>query len=79
MKTKVAVSLDSSLVKALDARVKKHEFASRSAAIEAALRNQATRQAKAKRDAEYLAMLAQLDPVEEVAFAEERFKGEVFG
>jgi metal-responsive CopG/Arc/MetJ family transcriptional regulator len=75
MKTKLAVSLDAKLVKQVDAQVKRKEYGSRSAAIEAALRNQM----KVKRDAEYEAMLAQLDPAEEQAFANERYKGEVFG
>jgi metal-responsive CopG/Arc/MetJ family transcriptional regulator len=75
MKTKIAVSLDAKLVKQVDALVKRKAYGSRSAAIEAALRSQL----KAKRDAEYDALLAQLDPAEEQAMAEERYKGEVFG
>lgn len=78
-KTKVAVSLDSAMLKEVDRQVKAKKFDSRSAAIEDALRVQAAAQAKARRDAEYLAMLEQIDPEEEVAFAEERYKGEVFG
>jgi metal-responsive CopG/Arc/MetJ family transcriptional regulator len=78
-KAKVAITLEARLLKAIDARVKRREFPSRSSAIEAALRAQERLGVKAKRDADYLAMLARLDPVEEVAFAEERYKGEVFG
>ncbi len=75
MKTKLAVSLDAKLVKQVDALVKSKAYASRSAAIEAALRSQM----KSKRDAEYDALLAQLDLEEERAFANERYTGEVFG
>jgi Arc/MetJ-type ribon-helix-helix transcriptional regulator len=75
VKTKIAVSLDARLVKEVDAQVKRHRYPSRSAAIDAALRNQA----KAHHDAEYEAMLAQLDPDEERAWANERIRGEVFG
>lgn len=69
MKVKVAVSLDAGLVKQLDQRVKRGDFASRSAAIEAALRSNA----KARKDAAYEALVALLDPVEEQALAEEFF------
>lgn len=75
MKVKLAVSLDPRLVKQVDAQVKRKEYGSRSAAIEAALRNQL----KTKRDADYEALLAQLDPADEQAFANERYTGEVFG
>lgn len=74
-KTKLGVSLDARLVKEVDALVKRRQYPSRSAAIEAALRNQM----RARRDADYEAMLAQLDPDEERAWANERYRGEVFG
>lgn len=74
-KAKVAVSLDARPVKEVDALVKGRQFPSGSAAIEAALRDQA----KARRDADYEAMLAQLDPDEERAWANQRYHGEGFG
>lgn len=77
-KTKVAVSLDAALVKTVDAQVKRKQFPSRSAAIEAGLRELARRQRKIKQDASYEAMLALLNPEEERAFANERYAGEVF-
>ena len=76
-KTKVAVSLDSALLKDVDRQVKAKKFESRSAAIEQGLRVLHEVQTKSQRDAEYLAMLALIDPDEERAFANERYAGEV--
>lgn len=74
MKTKVAVSLDSRLLAAIDRQVKKHAFASRSAAIEAAIRGYA----KQTSEEAYNRLIDQLDPAEEQAWAELRFSGDVF-
>lgn len=74
-KTKIAVSLEARLVKEVDALVKRRRYPSRSAAIEAALRNQA----QSTREEEYESMLSKLDPDEERAWANLRYKGDVFG
>ena len=55
--------------------VRRRRYASRSAAIEAALRDQA----KNAREDEYESLLTQLDPDEERAWANLRYKGDVFG
>lgn len=72
-KTKVAVSLDARLVKNVDTLVRQRRYPSRSAAIEAALRTQA----KASREEDYESMLDQIDPEEERALANERYKADV--
>jgi len=68
-KTKIAVTLDASLLTEVDALVRDHRFSNRSQAIEAAvaehlLRFRRTRLAEA---------CARLDPAEERALAEEGF------
>lgn len=76
-KAKVAVSLDAALLKEVDRQVKAKKFESRSAAFEQALLALREAQKKAQRDADYLGMLALVDPDEERAFANERYAGEV--
>lgn len=77
-KAKVAVTIDSALLKVVDAQVKRREFPSRSAAIESALREASQRKGRKTEEEEYLRLLALLDPEEERALAEERYVGDVF-
>lgn len=74
-KRKLAVIIDTQLIKGIDELVERGLFRSRSAAIEAALRSNATR----THDDEYEAMVAKLDPEEERALSNERYVGDAFG
>lgn len=66
-KTKVAITLDATLLDQVDALVQEHRFANRSQAIESAVQEQIAR-LKRTRLAE---ACGRLDPVEERALAEE--------
>lgn len=66
-KTKIAVTLESSLLDEVDALVRQHRFANRSQAIEAAVGEQLTRLRRTR----LAEACAQLDPAEEQALAEE--------
>jgi metal-responsive CopG/Arc/MetJ family transcriptional regulator len=66
-KTKVAVTLESDLVEQVDALVRQHRFATRSQAIETAVRSELSR-VRRTRLAE---ACSRLDPREEKALAEE--------
>ncbi len=68
-KTKIAVTLDSSLLAQVDSLVREDQFANRSQAIEAAVAEQLLR-FRRTRLAEACALL---DPAEERAMAEEGF------
>lgn len=70
-KTKLAVTLDSTLVSELDQLVSKHRFANRSQAVEIAVAEKLQRLAKARLARE----CAKLDPAEERALAEEGLAG----
>ena len=72
--TKVAVTVDSQLLREVDKWVANGEFPNRSRAIQAALNR--LRQERAGHES-LLAELAKLDPQEERALAEERFTAEV--
>lgn len=67
MQTKVAVSIDDRLIREVDLLVRDERYASRSQAIEAAVAEH-LRRVRRRRLAEACAVL---DPVEEVALAEE--------
>jgi Arc/MetJ-type ribon-helix-helix transcriptional regulator len=67
MKTKVAVSIDASLIREVDLLVRDERYASRSQAIEAAVEDH-LRRVQRRRLAEACALL---DPDEEVTLAEE--------
>ncbi|MBW6457159.1 MAG: ribbon-helix-helix domain-containing protein [Trueperaceae bacterium] len=67
MQTKVAVSIDDRLIREVDLLVRDERYASSSQAIEAAVAEQ-LRRVRRRRLAEACAVL---DPVEEVALAEE--------
>jgi metal-responsive CopG/Arc/MetJ family transcriptional regulator len=68
-KTKIAVTLESSLLTQVDALVRDHRFSNRSQAIEAAVAEQLLRFRRTRlADA-----CARLDPAEERALAEEGF------
>ena len=66
-KTKVAVTLDSEILRELDALVAEHKFASRSQAVETAVAEKLERLAHTRLARE----VAKLDPTEEKALAEE--------
>ncbi|HEV8253532.1 MAG TPA: ribbon-helix-helix domain-containing protein [Vicinamibacteria bacterium] len=70
-KTKLAVTLDSALVRELDQLVSKRRFANRSQAVEVAVAEKLQRLAKARLARE----CAKLDPAEERALAEEGLAG----
>jgi len=70
-KTKVAVTLDTSLVKELDQFVAQRRFANRSQAIEGAIAEKLARLARTRLARE----CAKLDPDEERALAEEGLAG----
>ena len=70
-KTKLAVTLDSSLVGEVDNLVREHRFANRSQAIEAAVSEKLQRLAQTRLARE----CARLDPSEERALAEEGLAG----
>jgi Arc/MetJ-type ribon-helix-helix transcriptional regulator len=70
-KTKLAVTLDSTLVSELDELVSKHRFANRSQAVEIAVAEKLQRLARARLARE----CAKLDPAEERALAEEGLAG----
>jgi metal-responsive CopG/Arc/MetJ family transcriptional regulator len=70
-KTKLAVTLDSSLVSELDQLVSKRRFANRSQAVEIAVAEKLERLAKARLARE----CTKLDPEEERALAEEGLAG----
>ncbi|HKP76827.1 MAG TPA: ribbon-helix-helix domain-containing protein [Longimicrobiaceae bacterium] len=72
-KTKIAVTLDASLLTEVDALVRSHHFTNRSQAIEAAVAEQLLRFRRTRlADA-----CARLDPAEERALAEEGFAADV--
>jgi metal-responsive CopG/Arc/MetJ family transcriptional regulator len=71
-KTKIAVTLDASLLNQVDALVRDHRYSNRSQAIEAAVAEQLSR-FKRTRLAE---ACARLDPAEERALAEEGLAGD---
>jgi len=70
-KTKLAVTLDSTLVTELDQLVAKRRFANRSQAVEVAVAEKLERLARARLARE----CAKLDPAEESAMAEEGLAG----
>jgi len=70
-KTKLAVTLDSTLVSELDKLVSKRRFANRSQAVEVAVAEKLERLAKARLARE----CAKLNPAEERALAEEGLAG----
>jgi metal-responsive CopG/Arc/MetJ family transcriptional regulator len=70
-KTKLAVTLDSALVRELDQLVCRRRFANRSRAVEVAVAEKLERLAKARLARE----CAKLDPAEERALAEEGLAG----
>ena len=72
-KTKVAVSLDASLVSRLDALVRHARFPNRSQAVEAALMEKLARLDRTRLARE----CAKLDPTEERALAEEGMGSEL--
>ena len=74
VKAKVAVTLDEHLLRDVDRWVAAGEFASRSGAVEEALRRLGKQRLSG---GNLLAELAKLDPEEEVALAEERFVADV--
>jgi Arc/MetJ-type ribon-helix-helix transcriptional regulator len=73
MKSKLALSLDAGVVSQVDALVRKGQYPSRSAAVEAALRSY-LRQGKEQR---YDAMLDLLQADDEQALADERFQADL--
>ena len=66
-KTKVAVTLDSEILRELDALIAEQRFPNRSQAVEAALAEKLARLAQTRLARE----VAKLDPTEEKALAEE--------
>jgi metal-responsive CopG/Arc/MetJ family transcriptional regulator len=66
-KTKVAVTLDATLVDEVDALVQQHRFANRSQAIETAVRSELVRLRRTR----LAEACSRLDPHEERALAEE--------
>lgn len=66
-KSKVAVTLEATLVDEVDALVRQHRFANRSQAIEFALAEQLARLKRTR----LVEACAQLDPMEERSLAEE--------
>jgi Arc/MetJ-type ribon-helix-helix transcriptional regulator len=71
---KVAVTIDSRLLRKIDRLVAAGEYPSRSGAFQVALQKLADER---ERERSYLAALELLDPDEEVALAEERLAAEV--
>ncbi|MDO8520044.1 MAG: ribbon-helix-helix domain-containing protein [Deltaproteobacteria bacterium] len=69
---KVAITMDSTLLKRVDGLVRKKRFANRSQAIQMAVRENLIRWDRRNLEDELL----KLDPEEEKAFAEENFEGE---
>ena len=72
-KTKIAVTLEASLLTEVDALVRNHRFSNRSQAIEAAVAEQLLRFRRTR----LAEACARLDPAEERALAEEAFLADV--
>jgi Arc/MetJ-type ribon-helix-helix transcriptional regulator len=72
-KTKIAITLDSELIEALDASIAGGQFTNRSQAIEAAVAEQVARLARTRLARE----AAKLDPAAEGAFADEGLAADV--
>ncbi len=71
-KAKIALTLDSSVVRRIDELVRQHAFANRSQAVEEALREKLSRLDRSRLSRE----LAKLDAKNEKSLAEEGIEGE---